>query len=138
MFTARVIRTFAVAIVSLTALAPAAHAQEEVTPRPAEVEGGKDHPRYPRFPGSVLEQFAHKEFEEYDFPHKAGDEGLATTKVTGEYWALTYDHPRKTGVAQVVNVYKNALIKAGFEIAFVSPAACAGEAALGADRKSVV
>ena len=53
--------------------------------RPAETQGGTDHPRFKRFPGSVLTDHEHKAFEEYALPVAPDGEGGCVVEMVTYY-----------------------------------------------------
>ncbi|OIP37858.1 MAG: hypothetical protein AUK25_13935 [Desulfobacteraceae bacterium CG2_30_51_40] len=89
-------------------------AQEE------DVEGSKDHPLISRYPGSIIEEYDVKQFDEYVFPLTRDKEGDVTKsqQLEGKVTKITYRASKDRSTLEISRNYELALKKAGFEILF--------------------
>ncbi len=85
-----------------------------------DVKGSKDHPLISRYPGSFINYFDMKEFDEYVLPLGKLKEGELTKsqKLEGKVTRITYEVPKGRSALEVYRNYELALKKVGFEILF--------------------
>lgn len=90
-----------------------------------DVEGSKDHPLITRYPGSVIEQFAQREYDEITLPlGLAKADGFAKSQhLEGKWTRIVYDAPKGRSMLEVYRNYEGALQRAGFQTLF----SCAGQ-----------
>lgn len=103
-----------VGLMSLFAAAPAAA-------NPEDKAGGKDLPMITRYPGSVIEDFGNKEFDEYDLivgKCKPDPSGCQTQHLEGKISWVNYTTPPNRSLLEVIRNYQQALQKAGFQQIF--------------------
>jgi len=83
-------------------------------------EGSKDHPLISRYPGSAIDGYSQKEFDEYELPlSKAADGKYAKTQhVEGKVTAIHYNAPSGRSALEIYRNYEAALQKAGFQTLF--------------------
>ena len=90
-------------------------------------EGSKDHPLISRYPGSVINGYSQKEFDEYELPVSKVAEGkyAKTQHVEGKVTAIHYDAPSGRSALEIYRNYAAALQKAGFQTLFsCAPRSC--------------
>lgn len=80
-----------------------------------EPDGAHDHPAISRFPKSCMNDFQERDFEAYEFPLGAGDQGKTQT-VEGHYFLAGYKMPENIGCTQVLRNYENAFKAAHLKI----------------------
>jgi outer membrane protein OmpA-like peptidoglycan-associated protein len=118
------IRTVFVACLLLVLSAPFAAGQDQ------DEEGSKDHPLISRYPGSVIEHYLTREFDEFTFPlSKLTNENNFTKSqhLEGKVTRIVYVAPEGRSVLEVYRNYQGALQKAGFETLFTcGPQDCGG------------
>ena len=83
-------------------------------------EGSKDHPLISRYPGSVINGYSQKEFDEYELPLTKVADGKygKTQRVEGKVTAIHYDAPSSRSALEIYRNYDAALQKAGFQTLF--------------------
>jgi flagellar motor protein MotB len=91
-----------------------------------DVEGSKDSPLASRYPGSVIDNYKTKQFDEFSFPV-----GTVTSQgapkslhLEGKITRISYTFPQDRSSLEVYRNYESALKRAGFETVF----ACSGDA----------
>ena len=103
----------------LLVLVPCSHGQDR--------EGSKDHPLISRYPGSVINGYSQKEFDEYALPLSKVAEGkyAKTQHLEGKVTGIHYDSPSGRSALEIYRNYEAALQKAGFQTLFsCAPRAC--------------
>jgi hypothetical protein len=93
------------------------------------VEGSKDHPLISRYPGSVIENYLTREFDEFTLPlGKLADEKFTKSQhLEGKVTRIVYGAFEGRSVLEVFRNYQGALKKAGFETLFTcGPQDCLG------------
>src|SRR3954471_18366478 len=93
---------------AVCAVAMAASAAEDV-------DGAKDHPMVPRFPGSGIREDVVREFEEFAFPIADGEQGVTTKKVEGRFTWIQYGLPESASCTQVTRNYERAFQQQGLQ-----------------------
>jgi len=86
-----------------------------------DVAGSSDHPLLTRFPGSVIAQYDHKEYDEIAWCAKYRCK--ETESVEGRTTRITYTLDEVHSTLEVLKSYERALQKAGFEAVF----SCSGQ-----------
>jgi outer membrane protein OmpA-like peptidoglycan-associated protein len=117
------IRTVFVACLVLGVSAPFAARQDQ------DAEGSKDHPLISRYPGSYINRYLTKEFDEFTLPlGKLNDaKFIKSQHLEGKITRIVYVAPEGRSVLEVFRNYQGALKKAGFEALFTcSPQDCYG------------
>ena len=117
------IRTVFVACLLLGLSAPFAAGQDQ------DAEGSKDHPLISRYPGSYIEDYFQKEFDEFTLPlGKLADEKFTKSqRLEGKVTRIVYVAPEGRSVLEVFRNYQGALKKAGIETLFAcGPQECSG------------
>jgi OOP family OmpA-OmpF porin len=91
-----------------------------------DVEGSKDSPLVSRYPGSVIDEYKTKQFDEFNFPVGAvtpqGQPKLL--HLEGKVTRIQYTFPQERSGLEVYRNYESALKRAGFETVF----SCSGDA----------
>ncbi len=103
--------------------APFAAAQE------GDVSGSKDHPLISRYPGSYIERYFQKEFDEFTLPlgKLVDDKFTKSQQLEGKVTGIVYTAPEGRSVLEVFRNYQGALKKAGFATLFTcGPQECSG------------
>jgi len=102
-------------------LLASAHAQD--------AEGSHDHPLITRYPGSTLNEFSEKAFDEYELPLSKCANGKydKTQHVEGKITAIYYTTPEGRSALEISRNYESALKNAGFQTLFTCAKTC-GEA----------
>src|ERR1035441_9815315 len=113
-------RNLLVATLSLVLAAAPAAAQSK------DVEGSKDSPLASRYPGSVIDNYKTKQFDEFSFPiGKVTSQGMPKSlHLEGKITRISYTYPQDRSPLEVYRNYESALKRAGFETVF----ACSGDA----------
>jgi len=93
-------------------------------------EGSKDHPLISRYPGSVIEGYSQKEFDEFELPLSKPAEGKygKTQHVEGKVTALYYTMPEKRSALEIYRNYQSAISRGGFQTLFACDARNCGDA----------
>lgn len=94
-----------------------------------DAEGGKDHPLISRYPGSYIERYFQKEFDEFTLPlGKLADEKFTKSQhLEGKVTGIVYIAPEGRSVLEVFRNYQDALKNAGFKKLFTcGPQECSG------------
>ncbi len=89
-------------------------------------EGSKDHPLISRYPGSTIEKYSQKEFDEFELPiSKVTDGKYAKTQhVEGKVTAIYYTTPEGRSALEVYRNYESALKNGGFQTLFTCAKTC--------------
>ena len=100
-----------------------------VAPAPAQskdVEGSKDSPFVSRYPGSVIDNYKTRQFDEFNFPIGAvTSQGMPKSlQLEGKITRISYTYPQDRSPLEVYRNYESALKRAGFETLFT----CSGDA----------
>src|ERR1039457_7247768 len=101
------------------AVAPAAAQSKDV-------EGSKDSPLATRYPGSVIDNYKTRQFDEFSFPIGAfTSQGVPKgLHLEGKITRISYTYPQDRSPLEVYRNYESALKRAGFETVFT----CSGDA----------
>jgi OmpA-OmpF porin, OOP family len=85
-----------------------------------DVAGSKDHPLISRYPGSYIEEYEQKEYDEYELPvgASASDEPCKTQHLEGKITLIRYVPPKGRSALEIFRNYEQALQKAGFQQVF--------------------
>jgi len=94
--------------------------------QPKDVEGSKDSPLASRYPGSVIDNYKTKQFDEFSFPVGAVTAQGAPKSIhlEGKITRIEYTYPPDRSGLEVYRNYESALKRAGFETVFT----CSGDA----------
>jgi hypothetical protein len=113
-------RNLLVATLSLALAAVPAAAQSK------DVAGSKDSPLASRYPGSVIDNYKTRQFDEFNFPiGKVTSQGAPKSlHLEGRITRISYTYPQDRSPLEVYRNYESALKRAGFETVF----ACSGDA----------
>jgi OOP family OmpA-OmpF porin len=117
------IRTVFLACLLLGLSVPFAAGQDQ------DAEGSKDHPLISRYPGSFINRYLTKEFDEFTLPlGEVVDEKFSKSQhLEGKITRIVYVAPAGRSVLEVFRNYQGALKKGGFETLFTcGPQDCAG------------
>jgi OmpA-OmpF porin, OOP family len=82
--------------------------------------GSKDHPLITRYPGSYIEEYDQKEFDEFELPVGlvSADKPCKTQHLEGKLTLIRYVPPKGRSTLEVFRNYEQALVKAGFVAVF--------------------
>ena len=91
-----------------------------------DAEGSKDHPLISRYPGSYIDGYNQKEYEEFDLPLGMAKDSSGTDPeifekhqhLEGKLTLISYTTPAGRSTLEVFRNYKSALAKAGFVTLF--------------------
>jgi OOP family OmpA-OmpF porin len=91
-----------------------------------DAEGSKDHPLISRYSGSVIDEYAQKEFDEYDLPLSkfAGGKYEKTQHIEGKITAIYYKSPEGRSALEIYRNYDSALKNGGFQTLFACAKTC--------------
>jgi len=94
-----------------------------------DAEGSKDHPLLSRYPGSVINEYGHKEFDEYELPLSkcAGGKYASTQHLEGKVTVIYYTTPEGRSALEIFRNYESGLKNGGFQELFTCAKTC-GEA----------
>jgi len=108
------------------ALALAALAAAPAGAQPKDAAGGKDSPLVTRYPGSVIDQYAAHQFDEFNFPIGAvtPQGSPKSLHLEGKVTRIVYTNPEGRSALEIYRNYESSLKRAGFEQIFT----CAGDA----------
>ncbi|MHC1703947.1 MAG: hypothetical protein AB9846_08565 [Tenuifilaceae bacterium] len=82
-----------------------------------DLAGSKDHPLISRYPGSVIETYNLKQFDEYVFPLTREKENVTKSQqLQGKVTRIGYLAPKERSTFEISSNYELALKEAGFEI----------------------
>jgi flagellar motor protein MotB len=114
------IRKLAIPVVLclLPATLPFAHGQD--------AEGSKDHPLISRYPGSTINRYSQKAFDEYELPLSKVANGKyeKTQHVEGKVTAIYYTTPEGRSALEIYRNYESALKNGGFQTLFTCAKTC--------------
>jgi len=102
----------------LPATLPFAHGQD--------AKGSKDHPLISRYPGSTINQYAQKAFDEYELPLSKFADGKyeKTQHLEGKFTAIYYTTPEGRSALEIYRNYESALKNGGFQTLFTCAKTC--------------
>jgi OmpA-OmpF porin, OOP family len=91
-----------------------------------DVAGSKDHPLISRYPGSTINEYRQKAFDEYELPLSPVADGkyAKTQHVEGKVTAIYYTTPEGRSALEVSRNYESALKDAGFQTLFSCAKTC--------------
>jgi len=100
------------------ALAGQAQAQDQ--------QGSKDHPLLSRYPGSVINEYSQKEFDEFELPLSKLADGKyeKTQHLEGKVTAIYYVTPEGRSALEIYRNYDAALKSGGFQTLFSCAKTC--------------
>jgi hypothetical protein len=103
-----------------------AFAAAPMAAQPRDVEGSKDSPLVSRYPGSIIDNYKTRQFDEFSFPVGAvTPQGMPkSVHLEGKITRISYTYPQDRSPVEVYRNYESALKHAGFETVF----ACSGDA----------
>lgn len=92
---------------------------------PKDVEGSKDYPMVGRYPGSIIEYYVSRQFDEFAFPIGAVVNGAPKSMhLEGKITRIIYSFPPDRSSLEVYLNHESALKRAGFVPVFT----CSGDA----------
>jgi len=85
-----------------------------------DVEGAKDHPLISRYPGSVITEYASREFDEYTLPlgKITDNKWVKSQNLEGKVTRIHYESPLDRSPLEIFRNYTQALQSAGFQTLF--------------------
>ena len=88
--------------------------------------GSKDHPLISRYPGSTINRYSQKEFDEYELPLSkvAGGKYAKTQHVEGKVTAIYYTTPEGRSALEIYRNYESGLKNGGFQVLFTCAKTC--------------
>lgn len=91
-----------------------------------DAKGSKDHPLISRYPGSTIDEYSHKAFDEFELPlSKCADRKYEKTQhVEGKITAIYYTTPEGRSAVEIYRNYETALKNAGFQTLFSCAKTC--------------
>jgi OOP family OmpA-OmpF porin len=91
-----------------------------------DVEGSKDHPLISRYPGSTIQEYTQKEFDEYTLPLTgvAGGKYEKTQHLEGKVTGIYYLTQGNRSALEIFRNYSMALKNAGFQTLFTCAKTC--------------
>jgi flagellar motor protein MotB len=91
-----------------------------------DAEGSHDHPLISRYPGSTINEYNEKAFDEYELPVSKCSNGKyeKTQHVEGKVSALYYTTPEGRSAVEIFRNYDSALKNAGFQTLFTCSKTC--------------
>jgi flagellar motor protein MotB len=94
--------------------------------QPKDVAGSQDSPLVSRYPGSVIDNYKVKQFDEFSFPIGAvTSQGMPKSlHLEGKITRISYTYPQDRSPLEVYRNYESALKRAGFETVY----SCSGDA----------
>ncbi len=103
---------FAVVVFALSAVS--------VLGQPQDVPGSQDHPLISRYPGSIIDDYSSKAYDEYQLPLGAMQSGSTpkTQRLEGKVTRIHYTMPMGRSTLEVLRNYQDALQRAGFQAMF--------------------
>jgi len=92
----------------------------------SDAEGSKDHPLISRYPGSVINEYGQKDFEEFELPlSKVADGRYGKTQhLEGKLTEIYYVLPEGKSALEVFRNYQSGLKKGGFQDLFTCDKTC--------------
>jgi len=91
-----------------------------------DAQGSKDHPLLSRYPGSTINEYRQKAFDEYELPLSPVVEGKyeKTQHVEGKVTAIYYTTPEGRSALEIYRNYATALKNGGFQTLFACDKTC--------------
>jgi OOP family OmpA-OmpF porin len=91
-----------------------------------DVEGSKDHPLISRYPGSTIEMYSQKEFDEFTLPLSAVADGKydKAQHLEGRVTGIYYLSPQNRSTLEIFRNYAGALKSAGFQTLYTCAKTC--------------
>jgi len=91
-----------------------------------DAEGSKDHPLISRYPGSTIDEYRQKAFDEYELPLSPVADGkyAKTQHLEGKITGIYYTTPEGRSALEVSRNYESALKNAGFQTLFNCAKTC--------------
>jgi len=91
-----------------------------------DAEGSKDHPLISRYPGSTINEYRQKAFDEYELPLSSVANGkyAKTQHLEGKVTAVYYTTPEGRSALEVYRNYESALRNSGFQTLFTCAKTC--------------
>jgi OmpA-OmpF porin, OOP family len=91
-----------------------------------DAEGSKDHPLISRYPGSVINEYSQKAFDEYELPLSKLADGKyeKTQHLEGKVTAIYYTTPEGRSALEIYRNYESALKNGGFQALFTCAKTC--------------
>ncbi len=91
-----------------------------------DAEGSKDHPLISRYPGSVIDKYSQKAFDEYELPLSKVVDGKyeKSQHLEGKVTAIYYIAPEGRSALEIYRNYESALKNAGFQELFICAKTC--------------
>jgi flagellar motor protein MotB len=99
-----------------------------------DAEGSKDHPLISRYPGSTINHYTQKAFDEYELPLSKVEDGkyAKTQHVEGKVTMIYYVTPEGKSALEVYRNYASGLKNGGFQELFTCYKTCGGAPPSGA------
>ena len=91
-----------------------------------DVQGGKDHPLISRYPGSTINEYGQKAFNEFELPLSKVADGKyeKTQRLEGRVTAIYYTSPEGRSALEIFRNYESALRNGGFQELFTCSKTC--------------
>jgi flagellar motor protein MotB len=91
-----------------------------------DVQGSKDHPLISRYPGSEIDGYRQREFDEFNLPLSRAAEGKyeTTQHLEGKVTAIYYKAPEGRSVLEIYRNYEMGLKNGGFQTLFTCSKTC--------------
>jgi OOP family OmpA-OmpF porin len=88
--------------------------------------GSKDNPLITRYPGSTINEYSQKAFDEYELPLSkfAGGKYEKTQRLEGKVTAIYYTTPEGRSALEIYRNYESGLKNSGFETLFTCAKTC--------------
>ncbi len=94
--------------------------------QPKDADGSRDHPLITRYPGSVIDSYRAREYDEFNFPVGPVQRSTGMPKfqhLEGKVTRILYIYPQGRSSLEVFRNYESALKRAGFQPIFT----CSGD-----------
>jgi len=97
-----------------------------------DIAGSKDHPLISRYPGSHIDRYASKEFDEHVFPlgKIEGDKFTKSVRLEGKITRIHYQCAKGRSTLEIYRNFESALKQAGFQTLFSCAARDCGSGAV--------
>jgi OOP family OmpA-OmpF porin len=91
-----------------------------------DAEGSKDHPLISRYPGSVIDEYWQREFDEYQLPLSKATDGKyeKSQHLEGKVTAIYYKTPEGRSALEIYRNYEMGLKSGGFQTLFACAKTC--------------
>jgi len=91
-----------------------------------DAQGSKDHPLISRYPGSVINEYWQREFDEYNLPLSKAAEGKyeKSQHLEGKVTAIYYITPEGRSALEIYRNYETGLKNGGFQTLFACAKTC--------------